>query len=36
MTEKTFVLRFSLSPEVPDALIEDADFDDSSWLAESE
>jgi hypothetical protein len=36
MTEKTFILRFSLAAVIPDELLEDDDFDDAAWLAEWE
>jgi hypothetical protein len=34
--EKTFTLRFSLSAEIPEALLEDDDFDERAWLSEWE
>lgn len=34
--EKSFNLRFSLAAEIPDALLDDDEFDENSWLAEWE
>jgi hypothetical protein len=34
--EKSFILRFSLSATIPDALFEDETFDEDQWLAEWE
>lgn len=35
-SEKTFNLRFSLTAEIPEALYEDDDFDETAWLREWE
>lgn len=35
-SEKTFNLRFSLTTEIPDALLDDDEFDERAWLAEWE
>lgn len=34
--EKSFVIRFSLTATIPDALWEDDDFEDGAWLEEWE
>jgi hypothetical protein len=34
--EKTFNLRFTLTADIPDALLEDDDFDEDGWLKEWE
>ena len=34
--DKTFVMRFSLTATIPDALWEDDDFEEDTWLAEWE
>ncbi len=34
--DKTFVIRFSLTADIPDALWEDDDFDEDTWLEEWE
>ena len=34
--EKTFNLRFSLTAEIPESLLEDDDFDENEWLREWE
>lgn len=35
-SERTFNLRFSLTAEIPQALFDDDDFDETAWLAEWE
>ena len=34
--ERTFILRFSLTAEMPDGLLEDDEFDENAWRAEWE
>ena len=34
--ERTFIIRFSVSAEIPDALWDDDDFEEDAWLAEWE
>jgi len=34
--EKTFLLRFTLEAQIPDALLEDEDFEEDAWLDEWE
>jgi hypothetical protein len=34
--EKTFLLRFTLETQIPDALLEDEDFEEDAWLDEWE
>lgn len=36
ISEKTFTLRFSLSADIPERLLEDDDFDERAWLQEWE